>query len=169
MKLTTIQIVKGFPWYRIDTSGRVWSCAIKGNSRSKQAGPWRVLKATIKKGGYLHVCLSKDGMHVTRPVHRLVLEAFVGTRPEGMQCRHLDSNPANNRLENLQWSTSKINGQDKIVFGKTRGEKNGNAKLSNKDREQIFERRKAGETLKELGTAFGVHPLHICRITRGWK
>ena len=29
-------------------------------------------------------------------VHKLVLLAFVGPRPKGMQCRHLDGDPGNN-------------------------------------------------------------------------
>lgn len=42
-------------------------------------------------------------------VHRLVLEAFVGECPEGMECDHIDRNRSNNRLENLHWTTQEYN------------------------------------------------------------
>lgn len=42
-------------------------------------------------------------------VHRLVLEAFIGECPEGMECDHKDRNRSNNRLENLHWVTQQHN------------------------------------------------------------
>lgn len=45
-------------------------------------------------------------------VHNLVLEAFVGPRPPGMECRHLDSNKLNNRLYNICWGTKSQNALD---------------------------------------------------------
>src|SRR5262249_38162258 len=36
-------------------------------------------------------------------VHRLVLEAFVGPCPAGMESLHIDSNSHNPRLDNLRW------------------------------------------------------------------
>lgn len=53
----------------------------------------------------------------TRYFHRLVLEAFIGPCPEGMECRHLDGDAGNNRLENLAWGTPIENGEDKVRHG----------------------------------------------------
>lgn len=50
-------------------------------------------------------------------VHRLVLAAFVGPCPEGMEVRHLDGNPANNRLENLKYGTVSENRFDSVRHG----------------------------------------------------
>jgi hypothetical protein len=51
-------------------------------------------------------------------VHSLVLEAFVGPRPDGMQCRHFpDRNPTNNRVSNLSWGTPLENANDRRVHG----------------------------------------------------
>ena len=47
-------------------------------------------------------------------VHRMVLEAFVGPCPEGMQCRHLNDVKNDNRLNNLAWGTRKENSADAI-------------------------------------------------------
>jgi len=49
--------------------------------------------------------------------HVWVLEAFVGPRPEGQLARHLNDNPQDNRLENLQWGTPAENVQDAITNG----------------------------------------------------
>ena len=42
----------------------------------------------------------------------LVLTAFVGPRPIGLQCRHLDDNWFNNALSNLRWGTRSENAHD---------------------------------------------------------
>ena len=48
-------------------------------------------------------------------VHRLVLEAFVGNCPEGMECDHIDRNRSNNRIENLRWITVNHNRSRKRI------------------------------------------------------
>ena len=45
-------------------------------------------------------------------VHTAVLETFVGPKPKGLVCRHLDGNSENNRLDNLKWGTPSENGLD---------------------------------------------------------
>lgn len=57
--------------------------------------------------GYLTVHLG-----VTRPVHQLVLEAFEGPRPDGMVCRHLNGDKADNRSANLAYGTQADNLRD---------------------------------------------------------
>jgi hypothetical protein len=50
-------------------------------------------------------------------VHCAVLEAFVGPCPPGKECRHLDGNGQNNKLQNLKWGTRLENVQDSIKHG----------------------------------------------------
>lgn len=50
-------------------------------------------------------------------VHSLVLTAFVGPKPEGMECCHRDGNPLNNHIDNLRWGTHSDNMQDSIRHG----------------------------------------------------
>lgn len=52
-----------------------------------------------------------------RLVHRLVLEAFVGPCPEGMEGCHGDGDPTNNSLGNLRWDTATSNQLDKVRHG----------------------------------------------------
>lgn len=53
----------------------------------------------------------------SRWVHHLVLEAFVGPRPSGQQCRHSNDIGTDNRLENLAWGTSSENAMDMVDNG----------------------------------------------------
>jgi hypothetical protein len=66
---------------------------------------------------YQHVTLSNSGRRVTRSVHRLVLDAFVGFRPDGMEGCHRDGEPSNNRLSNLRWDTVSENHLDTVRHG----------------------------------------------------
>lgn len=50
--------------------------------------------------------------------HVWILEAFVGPRPEGAVARHLNDNPGDNRLENLQWGSQSDNMQDAVINGR---------------------------------------------------
>lgn len=78
----------------------------------------RVLKATPSKKGYLRVTLHRDGERKDYWVHRLVLLAFVGPCPAGMEACHApDPDPANNRLVNLRWDTSGGNKLDSVAHG----------------------------------------------------
>lgn len=52
-----------------------------------------------------------------RYVHHLVLEAFVGPRPHGMQCRHINGNSLDNRLKNLAWGTPSEDNYDRVRHG----------------------------------------------------
>lgn len=67
--------------------------------------------------GYLQVGFSLAGRMKNFYVHRLVLEAFVGPCPDGMECRHLNGNARDNRLLNLAWGTRSENNFDRVKHG----------------------------------------------------
>lgn len=71
------------------------------------------------------VNLSVGGKHKMCMVHRLVLEAFVGPRPEKHIASALDGNTGNAVLENLVWAL------ESEVRATQRGEKNKAAQLTN--------------------------------------
>jgi hypothetical protein len=51
-------------------------------------------------------------------VHHLVLLAFIGPRPDGLQGLHFDDDASNNSLGNLRWGTPSANMHDCIRNGK---------------------------------------------------
>lgn len=88
-----------------------------GQVRSVKTG--RLLKpARINSLGHLQVKLYRDGKQHGRLVHRLVLEAFKGPCPPGMEARHVQTNDtSDNRLGNLAWGTYTENELDKRAHG----------------------------------------------------
>lgn len=94
-------------WKPIPGWEMLYEASTGGQIRSRRTGLVLYVHHRKKRAAvYKTVELHRDGTRVNRAVHRLVLETFVGPRPEGRQCRHLNGNPLDNRLENLAWGTS---------------------------------------------------------------
>jgi hypothetical protein len=70
----------------------------------------RVLKPSKYKG-YRNVCLSIDGVQKGYYVHQLVAMAFLKHKPCGydLVIDHIDHNPSNNNVDNLQIVTNRYN------------------------------------------------------------
>lgn len=101
---------------------------------------------------------------VCRP-HKLVLEAFVSVRPDGLECCHNDGNPQNNHWSNLRWDTPKNNHADKVRHGTTnRGERCGTAKLT---LEQVRAIRQDNRLQRIIAAEYGVKDNTISRIKSG--
>ncbi len=120
--------------------------------------------------GYPHVILRLNGQGVTRQVHRLVLEAFVGPCPPGMECCHFpDQDPTNNRLENLRWDTKSKNIRERINPDYVRGSRHQCAKLNESDIRAIHELHSLGEGYASLGRRFNVSDTTISKIIKRLK
>lgn len=101
--------------YRVSDDGRVQSC-IKPGSKTKEIGTeWRDLTPTPQRSGHLLIWLGRKDC---RYVHALVLNAFVGPCPDGMEACHFpDRDPSNNRVDNLRWGTRQENHADSVEHG----------------------------------------------------
>lgn len=124
-------------------------------------------------GPYPYVGLSKDDKKVRRDIHRLVLEAFVGPCPEGMEAGHLNGNSRDARLANLAWVSKEENEAHKIAHGtKVAGERNNNSKLTDDAVREIRAAMSAGTaTRQELADKFGVNATTIDHVAAGktWR
>ena len=118
--------------------------------------------ATKNYAGYHVLTLGADRKQYR--LHCLVLEAFVGPRPAGMQGCHGDNNKDNNALLNLRWDTPKGNITDRRSYV---GDANPNAKLTEVDRLTIKARRLAGEALKIIAADYGITSTRVSQIARG--
>lgn|SRR5690625_1487415 len=77
----------------------------------------KTIRPGVMPTGHLTVCLGINGKRKTTQIHRLVAGAFLGPRPDGMEVRHLDGNPQNNRLGNLAYGTRSENRIDRVRHG----------------------------------------------------
>lgn len=62
-----------------------------------------------KRNGYMYVYLNKNAKGKYCRVHRLIAEAFIDNPNNLPQVNHIDGNKQNNRVDNLEWCTSKEN------------------------------------------------------------
>lgn len=105
--------------YEASSLGRVRSVdrlETQNNGR-KYRRKGRVLSAHTIKAGYLQVAPMVEGKPFERLVHRLVLAAFTGHFPHGMQVCHNNGDPTDNRIENLRWGTYSDNVYDRVLHG----------------------------------------------------
>lgn len=158
--------------YDVSNTGRVRSlkrnCSgAQGTSPGKTG---RVLTPGVHEGGYLTVMLYRNRKYRAAYVHHLVLEAFVGPCPPGMECRHFpDRDPTNNNAENLSWGTPEENASDKKLHNTNpQGERNGHAKVDENDVRAIRRMYATGDyTMRRLGTIYDLSVTAIHDIIHG--
>jgi hypothetical protein len=101
-------------WYECSDFGRVRSVP-HDTDMGMRGG--HVLTPGTYRSGHKHVTFTRvtaaGKERQTYQVHRLVMLVFAGGCPEGLQVRHLDGNPANNRLDNLAIGTAAENARDR--------------------------------------------------------
>lgn len=121
--------------YEVSDRGRVRSFV----SRDPAGGP-RILKPRPGSNGYSRAHLTKGGKAHDRPVHRLVMAAFVGPCPATLEVNHIDGDKANNLLTNLEYVTRSENQIHAFRIGlnpgrgrSNPGSTNGQARLNEAD------------------------------------
>ena len=120
--------------------------------------------------GYPQINLWVNGQQKHATVHVLVLTAFNGACPAGMEARHLNDIKTDNRWpENLAWGTPVQNcGEDRLVNGiSNRGERHGLHILTEPDVLEIYRRGKAGERPSALAVEFDVSRQCVNHVLSG--
>jgi hypothetical protein len=169
--------IPNFPGYRVGDDGSVWSCLRKehhgpGKVWSVLGTEWKRLKVQLDKKGRPYFGLRRGGKAHTRRVSRIVIEVFVGPRPDGMICCHNDGNPQNNHISNLRWDTYQANCEDAVRYGTAPiGDRHPQRKLHAADIPLIFAAHESGDSQARIGRTFGVSYHTIGKILRRetWK
>lgn len=106
--------IKGYEGlYQVSDWGRVK--ALKRNAVGKGRNQYddehilKLHKSIFYGKKRVQTALHKNGVNKYPIVARLVYETFVGDIPENMQVNHIDENPSNNFVENLNLMTPKQN------------------------------------------------------------
>ena len=146
----------GFDGYCVSEYGEVYS--------KRKSVEWKARRLVPGKGGYLYVQIRNGSKVRTMLVHRLVLTAFVGKCPDGMEGCHIDGDPSNNCLSNLKWDTPKNNCLERGNYGV--------AVLSEKEVKTIRVLYASGKyTMQQLSDRFGVSigTVHPVIHRRTWQ
>lgn len=86
--------IPGFPKYAINAQGEIWSYYCNRKIKAHESS----------RGGYKNVCLVRDGKNNWLQLHRLLALVFLDLPDlhSELEVDHIDGNPYNNRLSNLQ-------------------------------------------------------------------
>lgn len=96
--------IKGYEGlYQISNLGRVKSL---GNNKTRKE---KIRSSRKDKKGYEKVDLYKNGRIRTLFIHRLVATAFIPNVETFDEINHIDENPSNNNVSNLEWCNRSYN------------------------------------------------------------
>ncbi len=157
--------------YEVSSEGQVRRLARDVSMPTRWGGqqvrhvPGGILKPICREKSCV-VALSNGAAKAMR-VHRVVMAAFVGPCPDGMETCHNNGDFTDNRLENLRYDTHSSNVRDSIRHGTFRGKVGPRAKISFDDAVRIRERRAAGESSRALACEYGLSIGNVFKIVRG--
>jgi hypothetical protein len=143
--------------YEVSNLGRVRSLDRLASNGRRYRG--KLLTSVLDSSGYLIVRLSEGGKCKNGYIQRMVLRAFVGEPPEGMECAHLDGTRTNNRINNLAWVSIKENASHRKLHGSENtavGEACRHAKLTVGDVSRIREAALFGACRADLAAMYSV-------------
>lgn len=137
--------------YEVSDLGRIRHTYKNGNTRILTP-----LSNGQKKDDYLFIVIDGKKYYM----HRLILESFVGEKPSGYECDHINSDRQDNTLINLQYLTRAENRSHK-------GSKHGMAKLSERLVKAIKKLSERGFTQKDIADLYEVSASTISSIITG--
>lgn len=104
-------------WKPIDDCDKYW-VSNRGRFKTLRGYIPRLIRHTVQKRGYAYVSTRIDGVCHTYRLHRLVAKAFLPNPDNLPEVNHIDGNPLNNDVSNLEWCTRGYNLEDE---GKRQG------------------------------------------------
>lgn len=144
----------------------IYDITSNGEIFNKQTG--KKLKPCEDRNGYQRIHLTKNKQHKMHYVHRLVAETFIENPENKPYVNHIDGNPRNNRVSNLEWCTAKENTSHAMENGLlATGMNTANGKFTDEQVEFIRECYAAGYSYRKLGRIFMTEHYAIMNIING--
>ena len=143
-------------YYQVSNLGRVKSLNYRGSKKEK------ILATNLERTGYVRTHLCKEGQHKTIRIHRLVAEAFL-PNPDNKNCiDHINTNRADNRVENLRWVTHEENCNNDLT--RKNGKRNGiSKKVICVETSTIY------NSIMEVERELGLLHSDICKCCKGTR
>lgn len=105
-------------WKDIDGYNGEYQISNLGRVKSFKSENSRILKQKTNNKGYKWVALSLNGIQENVLIHRLVAKHFLDNHNGYKVVNHIDENPSNNRVSNLEWCTQSENTKKSTKFHK---------------------------------------------------
>lgn len=164
--------------YEVSTYGNVRCVNYRKSGKSQN------MKLSLSRHNYYMVTLRQHGKNVNRSVHRLVAITWIPNPNNLPEIDHINSNPSDNRLENLKWCTKEENLQNPFTIAKRKNKESvpySKNPITDEARKRISERmskpviqmdllgRYIGEypSIKAAGEITKVHQAAINKCCRG--
>lgn len=116
--------IRGYEgYYQVSNTGKIKSLdrLVKWKNNKNRIARGKILSPRKQINyNYIHIAfvLQKDGIPKETNLARTVAKAFI-PNPENKPCvNHIDNNPQNNHVSNLEWVTYKENTQHMIKSGR---------------------------------------------------
>lgn len=160
--------------YRVSNTGDVRSLdrTVAGKLGSTRVIKAKPVKHDVRKDGYHFVKLMCGNHTQHYYIHRMVLDAFVESQPDGMEACHNDGDRENNAVTNLRWDTRKNNHADKVRHGtQLVGADHHSAKLDDRQVGLIKTLIAGGCQLTKIAGMFGVSvsTVSCIKVGKTWK
>lgn len=168
--------VKGYEGYyevsnlgRVKALSRIVQTKTKNGKSCTRALPEHIMAQPHASNGYLQVALSKGGSPRIYRVHRLVAAAFLDNPYNLPEVNHIDEDKSNNSVSNLEWCDHAYN--QRYGNKPAKGERNGMARLSSSQVQEIRRRRASGEKLETIAADYGISINHVSNVAKGrrWR
>ena len=177
------RVIPGYEgMYEVSSTGRVRRLPHLVRARGSRAGKWyekmwpghEIARCDDSAGrGYFFVRLWRENCQRSRKVHQLVLEAFVGPRPEDKHgVNHIDGDTKHNCVTNLEWATRSENQRHARATGLNKSSFQASSfKLTVEERCAVRALHRAGVPANELAKSFNITPQYASCLGRleAWR
>lgn len=143
-------VLPDYPHDKISPDGRIYSKKIKKIKKQQTKGKYKYVQMT-----------DKDGNKKSMAVHRLIAFAYIPNPDNYPIINHIDGDPGNNSVENLEWCDHSHNANHAYSTG------------LNKSRKAVIQKDKKGrvlaifDSMEEASKATGALPTSISCVCSG--